>query len=74
MKIAETSIVVLLLSIITPAFTNSSPPTWNPYSPYTGYLDNIDEANDAIMSAVICFIQTMMPSRSSFLAPCLTPL
>ena len=45
MKIAETSIVVLLLSIITPALTNSSPPTWNPYSPYTGYLDNIDEVH-----------------------------
>lgn len=36
---------VLILLTTSTAFSNSPPPTWNPYSPYTGYQGNIDEVH-----------------------------
>lgn len=35
--------VTLILIATSTAFSNSPPPTWNPFSPYTGYLGDIDE-------------------------------
>ena len=45
MKISRIILISIILLIAYPAFSNNDPPTWNPYSPYTGYQGNIDEVH-----------------------------
>ena len=45
MRTSRIITVSTIFMITYPAFSNSPPPTWNPYSPYTGYQGNIDEVH-----------------------------